>query len=271
MAGRNTRRRPFVGMFIVATLAVGSLASDAYGHGVAVGTLALQTVVQIRYPETRCPAGTPSNFQCFARTGTAVVPGLGTVKESYDYVLENAPAGCVADPGADSVRLIPTTVRLTVAGKGEIDLSTGGTDCLSRFNQLTATEQFTITGGSGPYAGAAGAGTVTTASFGPFFNFTGEDFWTGTLIVPGYEFDLTAPTIEGANNKTVRVAHRARHTRVTYAVTAQDDVDGVVPVTCSPKSGALFDLGRTAVTCSARDTSGNTSKATFTVTVKSRR
>jgi hypothetical protein len=196
------------------------------------------------------------------------VPGLGTVKESYDYVLENAPAGCVAEPGADSVRLIPTTVRLIVAGKGEIDLSTGGTDCLSRFASLVADEQFTITGGSGPYAGAAGGGTVTTNSFGPSSNFSGHDFWTGTLIVPGYEFDLTAPTINAAHNKTVHIARRASHARVTYTVTAHDDVDGPVPVTCSPRSGAVFHLGRTPVNCSATDTSGNTSKATFTITVR---
>jgi HYR domain len=267
MAGRNKRERTLLPVLIIATLAGGSLASAAHGHGVAVGTLALQTDVQIRYPETPCPAGLPIAFQCFARAGTAVVPGLGTVQESYNYVLENAPPGCVAARGADCVRLVPTTVRLTVAGKGEFDLSTSGTDCLSRSGSLTATESFTITSGSGAYAGASGGGTVKTTSYGPVSNFSGLDTWTGTLFVAGYEFDLAAPNIKGANDKRVLVARRARHARVTYTVTAQDDVDGVVPVTCLPRSGALFDLGRTRVACSATDTSGNASKATFTVTV----
>jgi hypothetical protein len=131
------------------------------------------------------------------------------------------------------------------------------------------TETFTITGGSGAYAGASGGGTVETHSNGPP-NFSGVDVWTGTLIVPGYAFDLTAPTIKGAKNRTVRVARLARHARVTYAVTAQDDVDPIVPATCSPRSGSRFHLGSTRVHCSATDTSGNTRKATFTVTIRRR-
>ena len=176
-------------------------------------------------------------------------------------------------PGADAVRLVPTTALLTVAGKGAVDISTSGTGCLSRIGtgSFIATETFTITGGSGAYAGASGGGTVETHSSGPANNFSGVDIWTGTLIVSGYAFDLTAPTIKGAKNRTVRVGRRARHTRITYTVTAQDDVDPIVPATCSPRSGSRFHLGRTRVHCSATDTSGNTRKATFTVTIKRRR
>jgi HYR domain len=89
--------------------------------------------------------------------------------------------------------------------------------------------------------------------------------------VPGVRFDLTAPTISGAVEKRVRIARRAKPARVTYTVIAQDDVDGVVTATCSPPSGSRFTVGRTQVSCSAQDASGNTSTATFTVTVKRRR
>jgi hypothetical protein len=122
-----------------------------------------------------------------------------------------------------------------------------------------------------PYAGAAGGGTVTTNSFGPLDNFSGEDAWRGTLIVPGYAFDLTTPTITAAHNKTVRIPRRARHARVTYTLTAQDDVDGLVRVTCLPRSGAVFGLGRTTVTCSATDASGNTGTASPTIVTSSQR
>jgi hypothetical protein len=195
------------------------------------------------------------------------------VQESYDYVLEIAPAGCVPTPGADAVRLVSTTARLTVAGKGAVDLSTSGTGCLSLLatSPFIATDTFTITGGSGAFAGASGGGTVETHSSGPATNFSGIDVWTGTLNVPGYAFDLTAPTITGAKNRTVRVARRARHARVTYTVTAEDDVDATVPATCSPRSGSRFHLGSTRVHCSATDTSANTRKATFTVTIRRRR
>src|SRR5439155_6275818 len=137
----------------------------------------------------------------------------------------------------------------------------------SRSGTLRASEPFTITGGSGVYAGASGGGTVTTVSFGPPA-FAGVDTWTGTLVVPGLQFDLTAPTINGALDKTVRAPRRAKRVRVVYAVTAQDDVDGAIPVTCRPASGARFKIGRTRVSCSATDSGANTSTATFHVTVK---
>jgi hypothetical protein len=119
------------------------------------------------------------------------------------------------------------------------------------------------------YAGASGGGTLTGLSNGP--SGTGLDNWTGTLVVPDLQFDLTPPTINGAVDKKVRVARRAKRVRVTYAVTAQDDVDNLVPVTCSPRSGTAFAVGRTRVTCSATDTSGNSSTASFTVIVTRRR
>lgn len=59
---------------------------------------------------------------------------------------------------------------------------------------------------------------------------------------------------------------------ITYpTVSAIDDVDGTIPnVTCSKASGTVFALGRTAVTCSATDTTGKTGSATFSVTVEDR-
>jgi hypothetical protein len=54
-------------------------------------------------------------------------------------------------------------------------------------------------------------------------------------------------------------------------VTARDETDGVLPVSCTPGTGSLFRVGRTFVTCMATDKSGNTAKARFAVTVKPRR
>jgi hypothetical protein len=48
---------------------------------------------------------------------------------------------------------------------------------------------------------------------------------------------------------------------------AADAVDGVVPVACTPASGAALPVGKTVVTCTATDASGNAASATFPVTV----
>jgi hypothetical protein len=267
------RGRAVLGALLGATALAGAgaaLPRAAQGDAVASGTLALRFEVSVRYPGTACPAGSPVNLQCFARAGNAIVPGLGAVAESYDYALENAPEGCPTPAEGDSLRLPPTTARLVVAGKGEIDISTAGTGCVARSGTFQPSEPFTITGGSGTYAGATGGGTVTTTSYGPP-SFSGADAWTGTLVVPGVDFDLTPPVLTGAHSKTVHVPRRLKRVRVAYAVTARDAVDGTLPVTCRPRSRSWFGVGRTRVRCIATDTSGNIRTVTFVVTVKRRK
>lgn len=232
--------------------------------------LSFHASVDIRYPEIACPAGTTSAFQCFARAGTAPIRGLGTVHESFAYMLQNAPSGCPPPPaGYDSVQISPATVQLAVSGKGAIDISTSGTGCLNRGSFLIASEKFTVTGGSGIYTGASGSGVVKTVSLGPPA-FEGDDTWSGTLIVPGLHFDLTAPKLKGTTSRTILARHRATKVRVPFNVSTTDDHDGPVQVSCQPHSGSRFPIGRTVITCSATDHSANTANASFAITVRLR-
>lgn len=279
MTSTSARWRTIVTLLTVAGVVaiVGALATSAQGKGVAsasysflasagTNTLTFQADFTVSYPSTLCPAGTPPRVECFARTGKGMIRGLGSVDETYAYLLQNGSEGC----DIEAVRLLPSTARLSVAGKGEIELRVGGTGCLARLGGvLQAKKTFTITGGSGRYAGASGGGTIDHVSYGPP-TFAGRDTWAGSLVVPGVDFDLTAPTITGAVNKSVRAPRRAKRVRVTYTVTAVDAVDGNVPVSCKPTSGSRFKLGRTLVRCAATDASGNESAATFVVTVKRR-
>ena len=236
--------------------------------GSAAGTVTVTMQVHIADEVRACPPGTPAEATgCFSRKGAADVHGLGRVEESWDPVVEEYPAGC----GPASLRFLPSTARFTVSGKGAIDVQVNGADCLP-FNPpspVQGTETFTVTGGSGKFAGASGAGTVDHFSNGP--GLPGRDTWRGTLVVPGFEFDLTPPTITGAADERVRAPRNTRRIRVRYHVSARDDVDGAVPVACKPKSGSFFRVGRrTVVRCSATDTSANTQKAQFAITVRRR-
>ena len=247
-----------------AAVVCASLAPLASGS--AAGTLTLTMKVAIADEYRACPPGTPAEATgCFSRKGAADVHGLGRVEESWDPVVEEYPAGC----GPASLRFLPSTARFTVSGKGAIDVQVNGADCLP-FNPpspVQGTETFTVTGGSGKFAGASGAGTVDHFSNGP--GLPGRDTWRGTLVVPGFEFDLTPPTITGAADTHVRAPRKAQQIRVRYHVSASDDVDGAVPVTCKPKSGSFFRVGRrTIVRCSAKDTSANTQTARFAITVR---
>ena len=56
---------------------------------------------------------------------------------------------------------------------------------------------------------------------------------------------------------------------VVYTGASADDVvDGDLPVTCTPASGSTFPLGITTVTCTATDEAGNIGEGTFTIEVQ---
>jgi HYR domain len=235
--------------------------------GSAAGTLTLTMQVVIADDFRICPPGTPAAATgCFSRKGAADVRGLGRVEESWDPVVDETGAGC----GPASLRFFPSTARFTVSGKGAIDVQVKGA-CLpfTPPSPVVGTETYTVTGGSGKFAGASGAGTLKQLSNGP--GEPGHDAWSGTLVVPGFEFDLAPPTITGAADIRVRAPRKAQRIRVRYHVSARDDVDGPVPVACKPKSGSFFRVGRrTIVRCSAEDTSANTQTAQFAITVRPR-
>jgi hypothetical protein len=241
-----------------------AVSSAAPSRSSTTGTLTFAAELPGAYPVMACPAGTPITVECFQRKDSGTIRGLGNVEESHPYFVEDSPAAC--DP--NQVRVLPTTAQISVAGRGELELRIAGTACLDRVppSPLHADETFTITGGSGRYAGASGGGTLASVSYGPPA-FRAKDTWTGTLVVPGLDFDLTPPTLTGPNSKSVRAPRRVKRVRVVYAFTAQDDVDGAVPVICRPRSGSWFRLGRTRVRCSATDTSGNESTTILVVIV----
>lgn len=267
------RRRRAAGVALVClglgAVAAVPLASGGTGNAAAKGTLELRAELAMKATNINCPAGIAQNLYCFSSEGVGLVSGLGKVSESYLRRVEENAAGCAPD----YVRVLSQTVRLTVAGKGEIDLTNPMHDqCLtnSQMNALTY-PTFTITGGSGDYAGAAGSGILTQKNHETGDGRVGTDTWAGTLVVAGLDFDVTAPTLHGAVAKAVRAPKGATRVRVTYTVTASDDVAGTLSVSCLPRSGSRFRIGRTVVTCSATDTSANTGTARLKVTVKASR
>ena len=236
------------------------------------GTLAFSArVAVIGVRNQPCPPGYDTTTTvCAAKTGNGTVPGLGKVSMSYFFPVDEVAPGC---PSGHS-RALGTDVRVVVSGKGELTFRTAPSACLSMaaLEFLTAKQEFTIAAGTGIYAGASGTGTVTRNLVQTAEGASGTETWSGTLVVAGLEFNLTSPSLSGATAKTVRVPKKgAKSARVTFKVTATDDIDGAVPVSCQPKSGSRFKVGRTKVSCSATDSSGNTAQASFVVTVKPRR
>jgi hypothetical protein len=94
---------------------------------------------------------------------------------------------------------------------------------------------------------------------------------SGVLDGAGTALDNAAPELYVASNDAVTVPRGKKRARVRFTVYAADAVDGDLPVTCMPASGSFFSVGRTKVTCSATDTSGNTGQKQLVVTVRKAR
>ena len=208
---------------------------------------------------------------CHSRQIQGLFPGLGRVTGSYDLEMDLGSGAC----GSHLGRTFSYPIRLDVAGKGTIDVVTTEAACVDVVSVTTQTQGFTVTGGTGIYAGASGNGTLQrslAAGFGPLSHIaSGIEKWQGMLLVPGLAFDVVRPLIVGAKSRTVVAPRHAKRVRVKFVVTATDAVDGRVPVRCVPRSGARFRIGRNRVHCSAIDKSANTAMASFKITVRRHR
>ncbi len=98
-----------------------------------------------------------------------------------------------------------------------------------------------------------------------------------TLRHPGIADVEVYGWVEGAVDTTPPVltlppaidveATDAAGAEVSFPASAVDDIDGDVPVACTPASGSIFSVGATVVECRASDAAGNTSTGRFTITV----
>jgi hypothetical protein len=106
---------------------------------------------------------------------------------------------------------------------------------------------------------------------------------TGTASFTVTVQDTTPPTITVPNDIVVQ-ATSANGAQVTFAVSAEDNVDGTatldgngftqdnvggdISIDCTLPPGTTFPVGSTTVQCNATDAAGNTGTASFTVTVQ---
>jgi hypothetical protein len=233
-----------IGLLLAVPAAAGTLHIDVTMTGLGGGS-----------ENAGCPAGTPAPLACayFSANG-GIVRGLGKVSVAVFGTLDVTNRDC------------PTgTVKavLTVGTKGTVTLSGPYADCTRLSDAALGkwSSNATIVGGTERFEGASGSGSLSSNGLTLRI--------TSTLDVPGLTFDMNGPTLKGLLNRTIK-ATGPRGARVRYAVTAQDAVDGKVVVTCNPRSGSLFRIGKTMVRCSASDSSGNVTQRGFLVTVTGR-
>ena len=80
--------------------------------------------------------------------------------------------------------------------------------------------------------------------------------------------DTTPPTITNVPSGVTVEANGPSGSTASYSSpSANDSVDGPVPVFCAPATGSTFPLGTTTVTCNAADANHNQASTSFTVNV----
>jgi len=80
--------------------------------------------------------------------------------------------------------------------------------------------------------------------------------------------DVAAPVLSNVPAAQSVEATSPSGAPVSYdAPVATDNLDAAVAVNCAPASGSTFPLGVNTVTCSASDLAGNSSSASFTITI----
>jgi hypothetical protein len=154
---------------------------------------------------------------------------------------------------------IPTnTSSLAITGGPDGNIWFGEWD-YAKIGQITPTGVVT----EYPVGGARISG-ITTGPDGNIW-FASRDGWVGRIEVAAA--DTTAPTITVPDGITVGATSPSGAV-VTYSVSATDADDAVASLSCTPASGSTFPIGTTTVTCTATDTHGNSSTASFTVHVE---
>ena len=244
-----------------------------------------QTTAELYDPATGTFTATPTNLTTGRgqHTATALAdgrvliaggftqfPGPGVVSaELYDPSTGTfTPTGAMHDPRGWHTATLLNNGTVLVAGGFTAFPSTGETLASAEtYDPSTAT--FTVTTSMhaprGRYAAARllngdvlVAGGMS-AQFGDATN-TAEVFSLAVI-------DTRPPTITTPGDLTVTAPSPDGDATVTYTVTATDNVDDNPQLTCQPPSGSTFPLGVTTVRCTATDSAGNTSAASFTITV----
>ncbi len=195
---------------------------------------------------------------CSRASGSIFPLGTTTVTCSATDSVGNTSTGSftvtVADTTPPTLQL-PSSITKEATGPSGAVVSYGA----SATDNVDGTDPVTCSRASGSIF-PLGTTTVTCSATDSVGN-TSTGSFTVTVV------DTTPPTLQ-LPSSIIKEATGPSGAVVSYGASATDNVDGPLPVTCSPASGSTFPLGVTVVTCSATDKAGNTSSGSFIVTVQ---
>lgn len=79
--------------------------------------------------------------------------------------------------------------------------------------------------------------------------------------------DTVPPVLSGPAELSLPATSLSGRTVTLPTVSATDNLDGAIPVTCTPSSGTTFPIGTTTVTCTATDSDGNVGSHSYPLSI----
>ncbi|MFL6257850.1 MAG: HYR domain-containing protein [Pyrinomonadaceae bacterium] len=212
----------------------------------------------------------------FTINNGATLSGSGTVSRAVTL----STGAAVAPEGASPVATLGASSLAWQGGaEMDFDLAAAGSDRLALSGALTKGAAGSFEFVFNPAANLAPGTTYTLVTFGST-NFNVTDFtYSGlpaelkgrfTLEANALKFtvlDNVAPVLHAPSDITVE-ATGSTGAVANYTATAEDNLEGALAVSFNIPSGSTFPLGTTQVTATATDSAGNTTSATFSVTVR---
>jgi hypothetical protein len=221
-------------------------------------------------PSIGTPTISPATF-----TGTVIVSQSGLIG-----ITNASPPGLytITVPASDSCTTTNATFSLNVlCPLISASVSGGGLICPGS-SPIVSVE---VQGGTGPYTVILNDGQIKTSSSLPItfnvmpsttttYTATAIDAFGCPVTVSGgatFIPDNIAPVITVPTSMIVN-GNLSGGANVTYSVTAADNSGAAPNLSLSKASGSVFPFGTTTVTATATDGCGNSSNASFTVTVR---
>ena len=181
-------------------------------------------------------------------------------------------AGNTATPASFTITVTPqppppdnTAPTITTPGDFSVEATSGSGATVTYSASASDPDDAVASFGCSPASGTVfglGNTTVTCNASDSHGNDSSASFTVSVV-------DTIGPVISGVPGNVTTEATSGSGAVVTFTnPTASDAVSGPAGVTCSPASGSTFGITTTTVTCSATDTHGNTSSASFNVKVQ---
>jgi hypothetical protein len=277
--------------FPITTTTVTCTATDGAGNPAIPASFTITVTPQPPPPDTTAPnITTPADFAVEATSSAgALVTYLASADDPDDAVSSfgcSPASGTVFDLGPTTVTCIATDSHTNTASKSftvSVVDTTG--PVFGSVSSPLPTEATSISGASVSYSSPTATDAVTGTRPVDCSPASGSTFAITTTTVhctasdgngssSSVDFsvtvrDTTPPTVGDPPADITREATSPGGVAVTFTKPgATDTVDGTVPVTCTPASGALFPVGTTTVDCTATDTHGNHATRSFHVTVQ---